>query len=120
MSVLGPGNLGSLGIASSIAGAQNTNSGQVDELKKQSAERSAQIDRKAAAVKSLEDVDAAESSSDRDADGRMPFGAALHDESSTQNDATDDPENSATEKQQHPRRSADPSGERGHSLDLDA
>ena len=119
MSVIGPGNLGALNIAGSLAGsgAQKTNATD-GELKQNAANRSAQINRDATTAHATEDVGETESAPERDADGRLPFGDVEQDESV---ESTNDPQSEAGQsKNGTTRRSVDAFGERGSVLDLDA
>lgn len=72
MSTIGTGNLGSLSIVSSIAGAQRRD-GDSNETKAHAAAQKFAVDQKSAAAASLDVGQAGQSSSDRDADGRQAY-----------------------------------------------
>jgi hypothetical protein len=71
MSVIGSGNVGALGILSSVAGGQRRDV-DTNETKAQSAAQKFALDQKAAAAASL-DIGQTGESSDRDADGRQAW-----------------------------------------------
>ncbi|GAB4154067.1 MAG: hypothetical protein Tsb009_30590 [Planctomycetaceae bacterium] len=112
---MGPGNISSLNLASSLAGSQR-NTAASDEIKQQASERKFQIDRDAATAHSLEDVGETETNPERDADGRMPMG---YDDIPPDVEAHDEQEQDSEEKTLH-RRSVDATGERGRLLDVEA
>ena len=115
MSAIGPGSLGAINMAGSLAGSQR-NTGEADGLKQRSSERSFQIERKAAAAHSLEDVGETDSTPDRDADGRQPFANA--DDETTETETAISTATSQSPPGKH--RSTDALEERGNVLDLDA
>ena len=111
MSVIGPGNIASLNLAGSLAGAQRTNAAD-GEQKADAADRRFQLDQRALSAKSLGDVAETDRSADRDADGRTPYQDA---ERTVRADdkGRDEPPRSL-------RAAADAFGERGSQLDLEA
>ena len=107
MSSIGPGNIGALNLAGSFAGARR---GEVntDRDKASSAEQKFKLDQQAM---SLDDVAETELSSERDADGRLPY---------TQMTPPEAPSEEDQEQQSQPLPAPDAFGERGASLDLEA
>lgn len=118
MSFIGPGSIGALNVAGSFAGAQRSSAAAQDELKQNAADRKAQIDRAESAAHSTEDVGETETSPDRDADGRMPFG--YFDEGEQQDGSEQSPGAQHDSHVAANRRATDAFGERGGSLDLEA
>jgi len=117
MSAIGPGNLGAVNLAGSLAGAQRTNA-ESDRVKEQASQRDSQINRKAMSANSLEDVGQTDHTADRDADGRMAY---AYDEEDLENRADDEEtEPQAESTLQKNRRSEDVFGEKGTSLDIEA
>ena len=110
MSAIG-GNIGSLNIVGSLAGAQRNNAAD-GELKTAAAERQFQLDQKAMSAKSLGDVAQMDHSSDRDADGRMPYQAPERTPAAAEQDEN--------KSRQSVRHAPDALGERGCRLDLEA
>lgn len=108
MSTIGPGSFGPFNVAGSFAGAQRNNA-DADRVKETAAARAAQVDQQAAAAHG-NDVSEADLSSDRDADGRLPY--VMDEAVERDEEAADDQEQSA--------RVTDPEGERGLQLDLEA
>jgi hypothetical protein len=108
MSTIGPGSIGALNIAGSFAGAQRTES-QADGAKAAAAQRKFQVDQNAMSAHALEDVGEADLTSERDPDGRLPYGAGRRSEQGDDDDS-----------QQTAPRPQDAFGERGATLDLEA
>lgn len=106
--MIGPGSLGAINLAGSVAGSQR-NAADADRVKERSAERNVQSDLKALAAKSLDDVGQADESHDRDADGRTPFGG--NESPPTDVDESGRPSNH--------HRAGDPDGVCGRLLDLE-
>ena len=113
MSVLGPGSLGSLNLASSVAGSQRNNSAE-DRLKETSSDRKFQTDQRTLSVKSLQDVSETDLHSERDPDGRLLY-------SSEEQEEQEAPESFTTDQSsRQSRRNSDAFSERGISLDVEA
>jgi hypothetical protein len=114
MSILGPGSLPALGIAASAAGTQQRAPGLADRDKADQAQQKMAADQVRLANRDLDDSIETDFShgqvSDRDSDGRLPWQRT---DGSTAGE--DDPE----KKSQTPR-AADPQGECGRTLDLEA
>jgi hypothetical protein len=72
MSAIGGGSIGVLNLAGSIAGSQRNNA-TADQARSEAAEKSFQADVARMAAKAHGDVSDPDFSSDRDADGRMPY-----------------------------------------------
>jgi hypothetical protein len=110
MSSIGITNLGAMTVAGSAAGTQS-NAADTDEIKQNSANQKAVADRNVQSAKALGDVAETDLSSDRDADGREPFGVWRRpgrDDGGHEEGRPDSP------------RVPDAAGERGNSLDLEA
>lgn len=109
MSAIGPGSIGALNLAGSVAGTQRA---QTDskEIKSDAAAAQFQIDQRSLSARGLDDVAESEMSPDRDADGRQLFGGAPHQDSD---------EEPRPDSQQHGPRNSDALGERGNSIDLE-
>jgi hypothetical protein len=114
MSVIGPGSLGAINLAGSVAGAVQPSAAEADRAKTSAAQRNAAADVQALASRSLEGVGQADESADRDADGRMPLGYS--DAESDDSVEEDDPGQGRNNR----LRVADADGVRGRRLDLDA
>ena len=114
MSIIGPGNVGALNLAGSLAGSQRNNAN-ADSIKQQGSERKFQIDRQEATAHSLEDVGETETSPERDADGRMPFAEEQGDTPQATGELVQN-----RDETPEPNRSVDAFGERGGALDLEA
>ena len=110
MSAIGPGSIGALNLAGSIAGVQRNN-GDKDAAKAQAADKQFQIDQKTMSSKGMDDVAEADLNSDRDTDGREPY-----DDVPQHEERAEDESPSAGVR----RPSLDADGERGASLDLQA
>ncbi len=110
MSAIGPGNIGSLNLAGSFAGAQRSDA-DTDRNKASSAEQKFQIDQRTMSSHSTGDVAEADFSSERDADGRLSYP-----ETPRPDDESEDPD----ESQEQRRRALDVLDGRGTSLDLEA
>jgi hypothetical protein len=114
MSILGPGSLPALGIAASAAATQQRAAGLADRDKADQAQQKLEADQVRLANRDLDDAVETDFShgqvSDRDSDGRLPWqrpdGSAAGEE---------DPE-----KKVETPRAADPRGESGRTLDLEA
>ena len=111
MSAIGPGSIGALNLAGSLAGSQR-NGAEADRIKSDAAERKFQIDQREMSAHSLDDVSETGLSADRDADGRQ-----LHGESPEQGQTTDEMPSRPAKTL---RRGQDALGERGRLLDLEA
>jgi len=109
MSVIGPGNIGALSIASSFAGAQRTESS-TDRDKAEAAAKKFHVDQNSLSSQA-DDVAEADLSADRDPDGRLPYDGSPRQQSS--NDAHDTQSHS-------PGLAPDAYGEKGKALDLQA
>lgn len=114
MSIIGPGSLGAINLAGSVAGAQR-NSADADRVQEGAAERKLNSDLQALAAKSLDDVGQADESHDRDADGRLPFGYGERAPSADEDEF--DPAASSPLSSRPPARDAD--GIRGRLLDVE-
>lgn len=110
MSILGPGNIGALNLAGSIAGTQR-NGAAADREKEVAADRNNQINQQAQAAHNHEDIAETDLNADRDADGRLLYAEApgSGEAGETSEDAPKDP-----------LRPTDAFGERGNTLDLEA
>lgn len=115
MSTIGPGNLGNINLAGSIAGAQR---GDVSDerARAEAADRKSEQQIRDRHVTAAEDVSDPELSEDRDADGYLAYGGhdAPVDEESVSAEA-DETTDAAPKRASH-----DESGTLGKSLDLDA
>lgn len=109
MSAIGPGTLGALNVAGSVAGAQQPQA-HADRAREESAQRTFQIDQQLLSSRDVDDVSETALSRDRDADGRMPY------EPPTGQPAAEDDDRDS----KPPKRSRDAFGERGRALDLEA
>jgi hypothetical protein len=110
MTGIGPGSLGAMNVIGSFAGAQRRD-GEMDRVKAEAAGRKFQIDQKAMSARSLGDLAETELSTDRDADGRLPY---------TEAQTRDRQGHHATGDESRPRRASDPLEESGGLLDLEA
>ena len=108
MSAIGPGTLGALNVAGSVAGAQQPQA-HTDRAREESAQRAFQIDQQLLSSRDVDDVAETVLSRDRDADGRLPY------EPSSQSSPGDEEAEPKSSK-----RSPDAFGERGRALDLEA
>jgi hypothetical protein len=104
--------IGGLNAAASFAGAQRTDADS-DRNKEVAAERKFQVDRNAALDRALGDVADPDLSTDRDADGRLPYGSPP--EPGEERSARDE----HREAHRH-GRALDAFGERGNMLDVEA
>lgn len=111
MSTIGSA-IGGLNAAASFAGAQRTDA-DTDRNKEVAAERKFTVDRAAALDKSLGDVADPDLSSERDADGRLPYGGSPE----PGDDRTGRDERRDAQRQ---TRAFDAFGERGNTLDVEA
>jgi hypothetical protein len=102
----------SLGLASSIVGSSRPEAA-TNQTHAASAEQKARVDQKAVLARTLDDVADPEFGSDRDADGRMLYRRSVSPADMADGDVVDDSEDMTS-------RPADPFGDRGKSLDLDA
>ena len=116
MSAIGPGTLGALNLAGSLAGAQQSHA-HTDRSKETGTQRAFQIDREVMSSHDLDDVAETDLSRDRDADGRMSYGRTPHEETDEGSTETED---TGREQGQKPLRTPDAFGERGLTLDLEA
>jgi hypothetical protein len=111
MSSIGLTNIGAgaLNLAGSAAGTQRSGA-DTDSVKKNGADQKATADRNAQSAQTLNDVAEADLSSDRDADGRQPFGLLSR------------PETDEESEENRPKtlQTPDATGERGNALDLEA
>lgn len=110
MGSINPGNIGPANLAGSFAGGQSNPP--VNESRDAGAQKTFQADLKAMAAQASGDVSEADLETDRDADGRMPFG-------NEHGQAQDESSNQETEDSS-PKRAPDAMNERGNQLDLDA
>lgn len=110
MTAIGSGNIGALNLVGSFAGAQRNNA-TANEASAQAAEKAFQIDAARLTAQTNGDVSETELSSERDADGRMPY-EQEHPQSEKQNEEA--------ANLNALRRSSDAAGELGNSLDLQA
>ena len=116
MSVIGPGNLGAINLAGSLAGAQQNQAAEAGQARQTASQRAGAADLKEMTSKALDGVDAADQSAERDADGRMPYAGTGDDQTAEQAD---------TVRPQQPGsargpRAKDATGDRGRTLDLEA
>jgi len=111
MSTIG-GGVGALNTAASFAGAQRTES-DTDRAKEVAAERKFQVDRATARDQSLGDVADPDLSTDRDADGRLPYGPPPAPEE------TDATEEQGPQTLRRSGRCQDAFEERGNVLDVE-
>ena len=111
MSSIGAASIGGLNLAGSVAGTQR---GGVDNksVTQNAANQKAASDRADQSARALGDVSEADLSSDRDADGRQPYGRLSRPAEDTGHDQA-----SESDKR---HRISDALGERGNSLDLQA
>ncbi|MBT6158274.1 MAG: hypothetical protein HOL01_05485 [Planctomycetaceae bacterium] len=111
MSSIGLTNIGvgGMNLAGSAAGTQRSGA-DTDSVKKNGADQKATVDRDAQSAQTLNDVAEAELSSDRDADGRQPFGLL----------SRPGPDEESEEESAKTLRTPDATGERGNALDLEA
>jgi len=109
MSLIGAASIGALNLAGSVAGTQR---GKVDNesVTRNAANQKAASDRDQQSARALGDVSEADLSSDRDADGRQPYGHLSRSAEETGHDHASDPS-----KRQ---RILDALGEREITLDL--
>lgn len=107
MSAIGSGSIGVFNIAGSIAGAQR-NHATANEARAEAAEKSFQLDADKLTARANGEISDPELSSERDADGRMPYEAERHTDEKAQE----------SELIEAGRRSPDVSGDLGNSLDL--
>lgn len=115
MSSIGPGSLGAINLAGSLAGAQR-NTGDADRLKQSAAQRNASVDLNEKAAQSIQGIGETDESADRDADGRSPYDFVDGDEHS----ASDSEDPSRTTTPPARLRAEDVDGNRGVHLDLEA
>ncbi|NOX56811.1 MAG: hypothetical protein GXP27_20690 [Planctomycetes bacterium] len=108
MSAIGPGTLGALNVAGSVAGTQQPQA-HTDRAREESAQRAFQIDQLLLSSRDVDDVAETALSRDRDADGRLPY--------EPQGQPSADDENAESKSS---KRSPDAFGERGRALDLEA
>ena len=107
------GGIAAMNAAASFAGAQRSES-DTDRNKEVAAERKFQVDRAAALANSVGDVADPDLSTDRDADGRLPWSAPAN---------PDDASPEEREERAGNRRAGrcrDAFGERGNTLDVEA
>ncbi len=112
MSIIG-GGIGAVNLAASFAGAQRTEA-DTDRNKEVAAERKFQVDRANALAQTVGDVSDPDLSTDRDADGRLPYG---HPDAPDETHPDDSGEGSSLRRA---ARNHDPFGERGNMLDVEA
>lgn len=105
-------NVGGVNIASSAAGTQRSGA-DTDRVLANAESARFRVDRDAQTNRSLGDVAEAENTPDRDADGRL-LGDGSRSASRRRRAESDQAEH------EEPSRAADPEGERGGNLDLDA
>ena len=115
MSVIGPGNLGAINLAGSIAGGLRGSAAQSDRMKETASQRNGEATLKALASKSLDDISQADQSTERDADGRMPLNDP---DAEVMGEPAEDADQSAVIPQRS--RNDDVDGVLGMRLDLDA
>jgi hypothetical protein len=101
--------IGGMNLAGSAAGTQRSGA-DTDSVKQNAANQKAHADRNAQSARTLDDVAEADLSSDRDADGRQPFGLLSRPE----------PDEEGEEHSPKTLRAPDAAGERGNTLDLQA
>lgn len=113
MSAIGPASFNAINLAGSVAGSQQNNASE-DRVKEAGADRKFQLDQKAMATSSTEDVAETDLETDRDADGRQLYDFDEH-EASQEHESIED---------NHPGRkrvrTPDAFEERGLSLDIEA
>lgn len=111
MSSIGLTNIGvgAMNLAGSAAGTQSSTS-DTDRVKQNAANQKANADRNAQSARALDDVAETDLSSDRDADGRQPYGRL------SRPGLDEEGEESTAETLHAP----DATGERGNTLDLQA
>lgn len=110
MSSIGAANIGALNLAGSAAGAARGET-DTDRVKQNAADQKTAGDRDLQSARALGDVSETDLSSERDADGRQPYGRMTR-------PAVDE---AGEEPSHEPQRGLpDPSGERGNALDLQA
>src|SRR5262245_20614476 len=107
MSAIGSGSIGVFNIAGSIAGAQRNNA-TANEARAEAAEKSFQLDAATLTAQANGDISEPELSSERDADGRMPY----------EPERRTDEKEKVSELIEAGRRSTDLSGDLGNTLDL--
>jgi hypothetical protein len=117
MSVIGPGSLGAINLAGSVAGGVRTSGAETDRMQETGAQRTTESNVKALASRSLEDIGETDQSADRDADGRMPLGYSDAEETTEPLPLGDD--NRPRDRHKH-ARAIDADGVRGRRLDLEA
>ena len=109
MSAIGGGSIGALNLAGSVAGAQR-NQATADQSRAEASGKAFQVDAARMSAQLNGDVSEPELSSDRDADGRLPY-----------EEAAGHPEREPDQPEGEPvRRSADATGVLGNALDLEA
>ena len=111
MSTIGAGSIGVLNLAGSLAGAQRNNA-TADQARGDAAEKSFQIDKARLTAQSMGDISDPELSSDRDADGRLPYDAPRRPDALA--------EEGVDAMKKAPISVIDLSGERGRMLDIQA
>lgn len=111
MSTIGSA-IGGLNAAASFAGAQRTDA-DTDRNREVAADRKFQVDRAADLDRSLGDVSDPDLSTDRDPDGRLPYGEPREDTAEAVGD-------DGSRRNPRVSRSFDAYGERGNMLDIDA
>ena len=112
MSTIGPGLHPVPPLASSVAGARNTEAGRKNERAGEAAARDARLARDSTAARMIEDIAGSGESADRDADGRET--------GVPQRTAGDVARSGEDSRRATAHRPPDAAGERGGSLDLDA
>lgn len=114
MSTIGSTSPAGLNLAGSVAGTIRADSA-VDQNKAASAEQKANLDRRDALTQTLGDIADPDFGSDRDADGRLPY------HRSAAADVPSEPDEHSTGAATRRRApTADPFGDRGNSLDVEA
>jgi hypothetical protein len=111
VSTVNTGNLSSINLAGSLAGALRNNSTE-GESKAAAADRKFQLDQKAMSARSLGDIAEADRSADRDADGRQAY------QRPDRPGAVEEQDSGETQRNAPP--APDAFGERGSRLDLEA
>ena len=111
MSTIG-GGIGAVNLAASFAGAQRTEA-DTDRNKEVAGERKFQVDRANALAQTVGDVADPDLSTERDADGRLPFG---HPDLPEDRNPDDSGDGSSIRRA---ARNQDPFGERGNMLDIE-
>lgn len=109
MSSIGPSSISGMNLAGTFAAAQRTDR-DADRKANEAGEQQRVHDQANMSASELEDVGESTSSGDRDADGRLPFGAELHDAPAEEDD----------EQPSQPPKANDPDDDRGNLLDLEA